>query len=165
MIANTFFTENLKEGRVGEDIAVKYLSSLGLAVRDVSREPSYFSKDIDLIATFEGGGQMTVEVKADAKISQTGNVCIELVGNRAKNKLGWFYYCEATHLFFVDVNSSVCHCVRREELQELYENKKHEFRHTIRPQKENGEYYKEAGLVLIPLSELRQLKHYKEGKI
>lgn len=29
----------------------------------------------------------------DAKVSSTGNVCIEVIGNKAKNKKGWIYYC------------------------------------------------------------------------
>lgn len=164
MIGNTFFSQNLKEGDIGETIATDFLKSIGLTVEDVSSNPDYFDKDIDLIATC-GTATMTVEVKADAKVSNTGNVCIEVIGNKAKNKKGWIYYCQATHIFFVDVKNRICYCVRREELLELYRNKANYFRHITRQQLEDGVYYKEAELVLIPLYELRQLEHFVEGRI
>ena len=88
MIANTFFSQNLKEGNIGEAIAAEFLTSVGFSVDDVSSNPDYFYKDIDLIATIDEE-TITVEVKADAKVSSTGNVCIEVIGNKAKNKKGW----------------------------------------------------------------------------
>lgn len=164
MIANTFFSQNLKEGNIGEAIAAEFLTSVGFSVDDVSSNPDYFYKDIDLIATIDEE-TITVEVKADAKVSSTGNVCIEVIGNKAKNKKGWIYYCQATHIFFVDVKNRICYCVRREELLNLYRKKANCFRHITRQQLEDGVYYKEAELALIPLSELRQLEHFVEGRI
>lgn len=99
MIANTFFSQNLKEGNIGEAIAAEFLTSVGFSVDDVSSNPDYFYKDIDLIATIDEE-TITVEVKADAKVSSTGNVCIEVIGNKAKNKKGWIYYCQARKLRF-----------------------------------------------------------------
>lgn len=145
MIANTFFSQNLKEGNIGEAIAAEFLTSVGFSVDDVSSNPDYFYKDIDLIATIDEE-TITVEVKADAKVSSTGNVCIEVIGNKAKNKKGWIYYCQATHIFFVDVKNRICYCVRREELLNLYRKKANYFRHITRQQLEDGVYYKEAEL-------------------
>lgn len=106
------------------------MEAIGYKITDVSSNREYFSKDIDLLAT-RGTQSMSIEVKSDSRLNETGNVCIETVTNRQHNKKGWFYYTEATHIFFVDVNENVIHCVRLDELKKLYHKKDGSFRTVI----------------------------------
>lgn len=164
MIENTFFTENIKVGNKGEAIASSFLSSIGYKVENVTKDPKYQKKDIDLIATL-GDQVMTIEVKADNYMNRTKNVCVELVSNMETGRKGWIYYCEASHLCFVDLVSRVCYFVRFEEFLNMFDQKEHAFQHKIRYQREDGVYLKQAELVLVPIEELKKLRHYVEGRI
>ena len=149
------FKEALAAGHVGEAIAAQCLSAIGYDVIDGSNDESYFSKDIDLLA-----GDMTIEVKADSRMNKTGNAVIETVSNVATGKKGWIYYTQATHIFFVDVNQKIVHCVRTAELKELYNRNKRNLKKVRTSQMDNGTYYKNGEIVLIPISLLETLEHY-----
>lgn len=164
MIENTFFTENIREGNKGEAIASSFLSSIGYNIQNKTKDPLYQEKDIDLIATC-GDQVMTIEVKADNIMNRSKNVCVELISNIGTGKKGWLYYCEASHLCFVDLVSKVCYFVRFEEFIDMFDQKEHSFQHIIRQQMEDGVYYKQAELVLIPIEELKKLPHYVEGRL
>ena len=155
--AATFFSNLLEQGHKGEAIVASFFQSIGYTVQDVSRDTAYFAKDIDLLVTNQEE-ELTLEVKADYKMGQTGNICIETIGNIAANKKGWIYYTQASHICFVDMASQVINIVRTQELKTLLS----QGRRLIRQQLEDGEYYKEAEIVLIPLSKLQQLEHYNE---
>ena len=58
--------------RAGEWEAKKYLRANGADVEDVSNNPAYWKKDIDLIA--DG---VSIEVKWDGAMATTGNIFIE----------------------------------------------------------------------------------------
>lgn len=161
-VAATFFSKLLEQGRKGEALVASLFQSIGYNIQDVTRDAAYFAKDIDLIAT-KGEEQLLLEVKADSKVAATGNICIETIGNIAANKKGWIYYTEATHICFVDMINSIIHIVRTSELLELLRQNK--CRKFIRPQLEDGEYYKEAELALIRLDELKRLDHYNVATV
>lgn len=153
----TFFSDEVKKGKEGEAAASSFLSAMGYSVEDVSDNPDYFKSDIDLIAA-KGDEVMTIEVKSDYRISQTGNLCVEIWNDITRNSKGWLFYTQATNIFFVDVRQAVIHAVRTEELRQLY--RKNHFSHYDRDQLENDEYYKRAQLCLIPLAAAQTLEHY-----
>lgn len=165
MIDTTYFKTNVREGQKGEAMASSFLTSIGYQVENVSQDPNFQKVDIDLIAGKEVGERMTIEIKADSMVSRTGNICIETITNVAKGKKGWLYYCKASHIFFVDVVNRIIHCVRFNEFYDMYQQNKDRYRHFIRQQFENGVYYKEAELALIPLEDIKKLPHYNEGRI
>ncbi|MBQ0099116.1 MAG: hypothetical protein KBS91_01030 [Firmicutes bacterium] len=66
MIEKTYFNQTLKKGKLGEDIAIRYLTAIGYDVESVANDSQYFADDIDLIAT-TAEHKMKVEVKADYK--------------------------------------------------------------------------------------------------
>ena len=153
------FKEALAAGDVGEGLASLYLSTIGYEVEDVSANQEYFEPDIDLIAK-TANETMYVEVKADSRMNGTGNAVVETVSNFATGREGWYYKTKASHIFFVDVVANIIHCVRFEELKDLYETKRYTFRHIRTHQMENGTYYKEAEIALIPIAKLMELPHY-----
>lgn len=61
MTAITMFKDLLAKGHKGEALVANLFQALGYEVQDVSKEASYFSKDIDLIAT-KGDEQLLLEV-------------------------------------------------------------------------------------------------------
>jgi hypothetical protein len=75
--------------RAGEYELKKYLRAAGNKVEDVSDNPQYWDKDIDLIVNDE----TAIEVKWDALTATTGNLFIELSADVEKNKQGWFNFC------------------------------------------------------------------------
>ena len=88
MTTITIFKDLLAKGHKGETLVANLFQTLGYEVQDVSKEASYFSKDIDLIA-IKGDEQLLLEVKADSKVAATNNVVIETIGNKAAAKKGW----------------------------------------------------------------------------
>ena len=157
--AATFFSDLLEKGHKGEAIVSSFFQSIGYDVQDVSSDQAYFATDIDLLVS-KGEDQMSIEVKADYMMGQTGNICIETIGNIAANKLGWIYYTQASHICFVDMASQTIHIVRTSELKDLIKQGNHKV--LTREQLEEGRYYKQAQLVLIHLERLRQLEHYNQ---
>lgn len=153
------FGQALAAGRVGEKLAAQYLTAIGYQIEDVSKNKEYFSQDIDFLAD-NGKTQMAVEVKADSRMQETKNVAVEPITNVEFGKDGWFITSKATHIFFVDVKSKVIHCVRLEELRQLFKQNKKQYRRIITHQKECGMYYKEGEIYLIPLADLETLPHY-----
>lgn len=162
MTAITMFQDLLAKGHKGEALVANLFQTLGYEVQDVSKEASYFSKDIDLIAT-KGDEQLLLEVKADSRVAATNNVVIETVGNIAAAKKGWIYYTQATNICFVDMINFIAYVVRTSELLELL--RQGNYRTIIRSQLEDGEYYKEAELALVHLDELSKCQHYNKINI
>ncbi len=87
------FSEYLKVYRAGETEAIELFNKCGYSVKDVSGNSSYFDKDIDLIVTNPSGVTKAIEVKADSRIADTGNLFIEYLNPRSKGGYGWFRFC------------------------------------------------------------------------
>ena len=146
-------------GDVGEAMVYKTLSASGYNVIDVSENKDYFDKDIDLIA--ENGNQhLDIEVKSDAKVSTTGNVVLETMTNLEWRKKGWFNTTQASHIFFVDIHSKIIHCVRLDELKEVYKKNESKIPKKITHQWECDMFYKEGEIALMPVSLLETTEHY-----
>ena len=71
----------------------------GIEVSDVTDDPVYWERDIDLVCNFDRQ-RFTVEIKADQRASITGNLFLETVSVEAKPSKGWLTLTEADLLFY-----------------------------------------------------------------
>ena len=111
-------TELIEPINAGEYEVKKYLRGRGFQVEDVSDNPVYWAKDIDLIATNPSTGKMaSIEVKLDGRISDTENFFIEFENPRSKNSKGWFHFSEADFLYYIDETSLLTYIIKFDELR------------------------------------------------
>lgn len=96
------FSESLSCGKIGEEMVAAALQKRGNIVLDVSSCREYQRKDIDFLVS-KNKQKTTLEVKNDRRSEETGNVYIETynTNNASRNNAGWFFYCEADFLAFV----------------------------------------------------------------
>lgn len=102
---------------IGEQIVKDYLESLGYTVNDVSKDPQYWSRDIDIIA-IRGNEETKIEVKFDRRIHETHNLYIEIFSDVDNNKGGWFDSCEADELYYIDAVEGTCYIIPLEDLKD-----------------------------------------------
>lgn len=96
------------------------LRNHGYSVEDVSDNPNYWYKDIDLIVTNNETGQVSsIEVKWDRRIAATGNLYIEFANPRSKGGKGWFEFCEADLLAYGDAVNKVFYIIKVSELKKF----------------------------------------------
>lgn len=112
------FSDDLAIGRQGEQMVINALTARGHKVEDLSGIYEYQRKDIDLRLTNKSGSITTLEVKNDKRSNQTGNVFIEFTNrnNYSRNYQGWYCYCEAQYLAFIQDAAHKAHIVSRAEL-------------------------------------------------
>lgn len=111
-----------------EDIK-NYLLSLPLTkgVENVEDDPSYRSKDIDLIWTQTDGKTVFVEIKGD-RWHKTGNYFFETVSNKSKGTPGCFLYTEADFIYYYFVNEKELHILPMPETRNWFIENKDRFR-------------------------------------
>lgn len=110
--------ELIEPVNAGEYEVKKFLRGRGIQVEDVSDNPVYWAKDIDLIATNPiTGKSAAIEIKLDARINDTGNFFIEFENPRSKNSKGWFHFSEADFLYYIDSNSLSTYIIKFDELR------------------------------------------------
>lgn len=116
---NSYWLESLAAGKRGEALVKNALASYYLWVEDVADLYEYQQKDIDIIV--DGS---TIEIKNDLKSNKTNNVFIELTNanNKKRGGKGWYHYCEADYMAFVQENKGLIHFVRRDELFKMAKN-------------------------------------------
>ena len=101
----------------GEEMAKKYLKSIGRTVIDVSKNQDYWLQDIDLIAI---NGQITerIEVKYDRNINHYHSFFVELQANIERNQPGWIDTTKADFIFYIDAVSCDCYIIRPQDLRD-----------------------------------------------
>lgn len=113
----------MKNYRFGEYYASQYLKSQGYEVEDTTLNPDFWSKDIDFIAR-KGNEEITIEVKWDNCISDSGNMFIEIITDIDKGKQGWFEFCQADYIFYGDSQNNLFYVFKTDDLRQfLRENK------------------------------------------
>lgn len=155
---STNFLKAKRIGNQGEKLVAEWLQRIGYEVEDVSMNRDYFAKDIDFIVT-KGEEEMAVEVKTDQRMADSGNVLLEVRVDVDKNKPGWWQYCQATHLFFVDIRQKQVHCVRRDELKQLVKSHAKGITTRYLKVRDNGKV-REGEVLLVPVELLKTLPHY-----
>ena len=141
---------DLANGREGEQLVALALQNKGHNVMDVSEDREYQLRDIDFVLR-KSDQTTTLEVKNDIRSCQTGNVFIETYNrnNRQRNGIGWYYYCEAEFLAFVQQKYAIAHIISRYDLIQLAESGLYRKRQSA-----------EAEGYCIPVSALADCKSY-----
>lgn len=114
---NENFFNDLAIGKRGERLVFEALKNRGHQVEDLSDICEYWLKDIDCRLT-KNDVSITMEIKNDLKSNYTGNVFVETYNrnNQKRGGEGWFCYCEADYLCFVQEEHNIAHIVKRDEL-------------------------------------------------
>lgn len=111
-------SELIEKYKPGESEVKDYLRSAGYEVTDVSDCPAYWGKDIDLIAKNPiTGGTATIEVKWDKRIAETRNFFIEIANLRSNEGKGWFNFCEADFIYYLDAQNLFLYIFKFKELE------------------------------------------------
>lgn len=113
-MSQNIFKKTLNFGNRYEDIVLANLYSRFnyLYIEDVSKSSYHQKKGIDAYISKDSINYYSVEIKADRLINQTGNILIEERMKRVfGDKEGWFHYCEAEYILYVDTVTSVCHVI------------------------------------------------------
>ena len=113
-----FYTD-LKRGKKGEKLVIAALEARGHIVSDVSDNWDYRRNDIDLLLVNKQKQQTTLEVKNDQRSETTGNLFIETYNsnNQSHSYKGWFFYCAADYLCFLQEGNKQAHIVSFAELK------------------------------------------------
>lgn len=109
------------DGKEGERLAKQWLEGQGYAVQDVSGNSVFWGQDIDLIAT-RGNDTVTIEVKWDNIIANTGNLYVETITDIDKQKQGWFGFCCADMLMYGSKKERLFYVIRVSDLHEYIDN-------------------------------------------
>ena len=96
------YKRDKKLGDEGEKLVLNWLREKeGVTnIRDVSKDPQYQKKDIDILFT-ENGSEKQIDVKCDTMVDKTGNVFMEIISNNKKYTPGNFIYSEAQYFYYV----------------------------------------------------------------
>lgn len=152
MILHQDFYKDIERGKIGEEMFIEQEKADGATVIDVRDNQTFRALDTDFILVDSSFGDrlVTVEVKTDYKSEQTGNVFIETY-NTSTGKDGWWYYCKAEYLVFVQPLSRVAHIVPRLNIPKLT-------RYDV------GYCGSQEGR-LVPICRLAQVEGYKRIKL
>ena len=139
-----YWLQSLAAGRRGELMVEKALAARLYWVEDKTNDTEYRSRDIDFIV--DG---TTIEVKNDLKSNYTKNIFVELENsnNIKRGGRGWYWYCEADYMAFVQERYGLAHFVKREELYRIA---------AAYPIKESDDTRGH----IVPIAALRQLPSY-----
>ena len=121
MVKQDDFYKDLSRGKRGEKLMFDALTARGHTVEDLRDNAEARSKDIDFRVFNKNSSTMTtLEVKTDERSEETGNLFIEYsnTNNRSHNYKGWYYYCEAEYIAFIQEHNHKAHIVLMEELRE-----------------------------------------------
>lgn len=139
---------------IGELRAYNYLQASGWSVEDVTQNQEYWDKDIDFVA-HSGDQSLTVEVKWDSRIAQTGNMFIETITDLDKSKGGWFSFCQADYIYYGDSVNQLFYVFRTADLREFVSNHFMEERKAA-DYNQRGVLKKVSQGMLVPIKEFSQ---------
>lgn len=128
---NNLEEKNMNEGRRGEILFKERMEQKGYKVKDLTDNPEYWVKDIDFVCESPTTRlTKSFEVKYDTKINKTGNLFIEVINPRSMGNRGWYCFCEADCLSYIDAATSRIYIIEMKDLKEVMK-KKHNFRYII----------------------------------
>ena len=118
------FYTSLEYGKRGEKMISLALTAKGNKMIDVSDDLQYRKCDIDFIVERKRD-TITLEVKSDYKSQETGNFFVEYLNwnNKSHNYDGWYKYCQADFICFVQQEYHKAYIVLFDELVNDIEKK------------------------------------------
>lgn len=113
------FYNDLKRGKRGETMVAAALAARGHKVIDLSDDLEARKNDIDLLLVNKQQQTTTLEIKNDQRSENTGNLFIETYNsnNKSHSFKGWFFYCRAEFLCFLQEGKRTAHIVALDELK------------------------------------------------
>lgn len=146
-----FYSDN-QVGKIGEAAVAAALKSKGHTVEDVSNIYEWQRKDVDFILR-RNSSSTTLEVKNDVKSNTTGNVYVETwcEENKSRDGDGWYHYCEAEYIAFVQMKRGSAHIVQFQELIHLIDT--HNY-------KTSKKWDGSSEGILVPLADIKQCSTY-----
>jgi len=110
-------------GNVGEDWFAEYFSNLDYLVMNCSNDQFLgIESGIDFICEGVRTGKiMKWDVKTDMRISETGNMFVEIFDDATNNSLGWFYKGKVDGICYVDVNQEILYLFTKDALRQYLE--------------------------------------------
>lgn len=155
----------------GEQELKDWFRSQGHYVIDVSDNPQFWDKDIDLLVTHKDTIEepTTIEVKWDTKIAKTGNlflehnqVKIDTWGYEQEKEDGWFRFCKAGLLFYGDAVNKCYYVFKFKELKDYVFKHKNNWREGMAKDYYFwGDLRKVSFGWLVPLEELKKNVGYQ----
>ena len=116
---NEFYLD-LERGHIAEVAVANWFRARGFEVLDLTKNPEFWKKEIDIRVWDHDGIPYDWEIKADWNIWKTANVCLELTSKTGGK--GWFEITESTHICFVDMKFRIAYIARTEELRTYVKN-------------------------------------------
>ncbi len=89
----------------------------GSRLHDVSQDPRFQHRGVDLLWEREGQRVLGVEVKGDRQGGRRGNFFFELVSNLEKDTPGCFLYSVADLLLYVFLDKREVHCLPMKDVR------------------------------------------------
>lgn len=127
------FKESLEVGKSGEDIIWNWLASRSYIVdlQDVSNDRKYQKQDIDFLATFKDGTQISLEIKTDTYT--TGNIYFETISDVTMNTKGCMYVTKADFLLYYFINDNKLYIIKMDEYKKWFNRHKKDsnFKHHV----------------------------------
>lgn len=108
-------------GKQGERLFAERMVAQGYIVNDVSKDPRYWTQDIDFFCINpETEQSRSFEVKWCEHINRTGNLFLETVNPRSRqwSGQGWWPHCKADFLVYGDAAAKKFYCFPLLELRE-----------------------------------------------
>lgn len=123
MSLNEVWKKQKDIGKVGEDWFAEYFSNLDYLVIDCSNDQFLgIESGIDFICEGVRTGKiMKWDVKTDTRISETGNMFVEIFDDATNNSLGWFYKGKVDGICYVDVNQEILYLFTKDALRQYLE--------------------------------------------
>lgn len=109
------FQKDLIRGEIGEELIIDYLTAHNYTIKDLRDSEEARKKDIDFYVK-KNDFAATLEVKTEYKSEITGNVFVEYCNLTHKEWKGWYRYCEADTIVFVQPTFKKAHFIDRYDL-------------------------------------------------
>lgn len=111
----------IKTWKDGENAFAATMAANGYIVTDVSKNPDYFDIDVDfLVYNPNTRNTRKFEVKTDFRINETQNLYLEVYNNKSKGGKGWFRFCEADYIVYIDAIEEVAHIILFDDLRTAF---------------------------------------------
>ncbi len=118
------FETTLNSGLSGEQLLKQDLMSRGFQIIDRADNLEYRKRDIDFETRRYGEKYYSVEVKTDSRMHETGNIVIEMNMFRDSGTTnGWYHYCDADFLCFIDEVTWEYYMINWKKLKKLMEDR------------------------------------------
>lgn len=145
------FNKSIEIGDEGEAAVLAYLNqgSNIASIKDVTADPEYQKKDIDLLVKLKNGDEIGVEIKSDQYTS--GNLYYEAISNCEYNVPGCMEKSQANSLLYYFTETKELYLINLDAYRKWFEANKESFKMvTIKNRTRKGDGISHSKGYLIP---------------